>query len=152
MSVSGRIDSLNLIDGLHMSPIPLEVGNEMTTSKWLMAIQDKINKVIADGNAWQENAEQYTDEKVKLVNQELQKLYDSLTNGDIIQDGSIDLDKMSSNFIANLEKLIVENVDSVAKFATFGLDDDGHFVAYVPNKWNDIKFTTDMEGHLILEY
>lgn len=48
------------------------------------------------------------------------------------------------------------------KAVFFGLTDDGYFVAYIPDSWNDIKFNTtefDIDipecqdyGHLVLTY
>jgi hypothetical protein len=36
-------------------------------------------------------------------------------------------------------------------FISFGLE-NGCFVAYIPDSWDDISFSTDTDGHLILEF
>lgn len=54
----------------------------------------------------------------------------------------------------NMERIIRESMLMV----WFGLTDDGHFVAYIPDSWDDIQFDTGMEygtekyGRLILLY
>ena len=61
-----------------------------------------------------------------------------------------------------VEKWIDEHLQyvftHVAKQVYFGLTQDGHFVAYIPNSWNDIIFDTgaiygiDTYGRLILRW
>lgn len=63
---------------------------------------------------------------------------------------------------AQVEKWVTENLDyifsHVVKQLFFGLSQDGYFVAYIPNSWNDIVFDTgwnfgdDTYGRLILRY
>lgn len=48
------IDSIDLFNGLHINPIPLEFGNEITTSEFLSALQKKINDVIKICNELEE--------------------------------------------------------------------------------------------------
>lgn len=54
----------------------------------------------------------------------------------------------------NLQQL----VHSLAKQVMFGLDNRGHLVAYIPDSWEFLKFSTDMGtnsptyGHLIMAY
>ncbi len=54
----------------------------------------------------------------------------------------------------NLQQL----VHSLAKQVMFGLDNRGHLVAYIPDSWEFLRFSTDMGtgsptyGHLILAY
>lgn len=59
---------------------------------------------------------------------------------------------------------LIDLVGATIKNVFFGLTDDGHFVAYIPDSWSDITFnTTDYDiiltahpevdyGHLILSY
>ena len=65
------IEHINLIDGMNIQPIPLSAGNEITTTKWLMAIQDKINKIIDMGNAWEKNANEYSDHNRAEIQKEI---------------------------------------------------------------------------------
>lgn len=59
------------------------------------------------------------------------------------------------------EKNAVEILGQFVRFVFFGLTLDGHFVAYIPESWNDIifgtsgydDFPTDTDfGHLTLSY
>ena len=67
------------------------------------------------------------------------------------------------NFDENAEKVLREIIDKyIATMVFFGLTDDGYFVAYIPDSWDDITFRTteldiflDIEpeyGHLVLVY
>ena len=55
-----------------------------------------------------------------------------------------------------LDKNMIELLRRAIKMVMFGLTDDGYFVAYVPESWNDIRFDTIMDysninyGHLVL--
>jgi hypothetical protein len=144
------IEHINIVDGFNLNPIPLEAGQAMTTTKWLMAIQDKVNKIIDAGNLWETNANNYTDEKTKIIQKEYDDLMVLLNNGNIIPDGSIDLKKLKPTFINDLQNVILEFVHNSAKFVAFGINKDGYFYADIPDTWDDIGFSTDVEGHLCL--
>ena len=71
--------------------------------------------------------------------------------------------KIVQDWIANYdEDKIIELLDRYVKFVFFGLTEDGYFVAYIPESWNDIQFSTSgyddftsiepEYGHLILSY
>jgi hypothetical protein len=49
-------DKMNLLggefQGLNMNPIPMEFSQQMTTTKWLMALLAKIDEVIGFTNGW----------------------------------------------------------------------------------------------------
>ena len=77
-----------------------------------------------------------------------------------------DMDEVQSwidNFDENAEKLFKEMIeDYIGTMVFFGITDDGYFVAYIPEKWDDITFYTtgyDIDlpiepeyGHLVLAY
>ena len=61
------------------------------------------------------------------------------------------------------EKIIKEEIEKyIATMIFFGITDDGYFVAYIPESWDDITFnTTGLDinvpiqpeyGHLVLSY
>ena len=73
--------------------------------------------------------------------------------------------KWSDEFIESLLKWyrynIVDIIGELIKQVFFGITDDGYFVAYIPESWNDITFgTTGLDdfpegieyGHLTLSY
>lgn len=86
--------------------------------------------------------------------EELKKLYDDFMAGNF-----------TPEFLAQLNKWVVQNaasiIDQLTKMVFFGITDDGYFVAYIPDTWDDITFNTsglditvpDLDyGHLILSY
>lgn len=65
-------------------------------------------------------------------------------------------------YLEQIEKWVNENLETLyhllVKQVYFGLTDDGHFVAYIPESWDDIIFDTgfdyssDLYGRLILRW
>lgn len=86
--------------------------------------------------------------------EELKKIVDDIYNGTLTPA----LDKSLRIWInKNMESIIADAV----KMVFFGITDDGYFVAYIPDSWNDITFgTTGLDdfpsgieyGHLTLSY
>lgn len=70
--------------------------------------------------------------------------------------------KYASLYIEAMRKWIAENlveiVGQIVKFVWFGLDDDGHFVAYIPTSWRFLTFDMVADpdspdyGRLLLSY
>lgn len=68
-----------------------------------------------------------------------------------------------NNFDENVDKMLKEIIENyIATMVFFGITDDGYFVAYIPENWDDITFyTTELDifldiepeyGHLVLAY
>lgn len=114
---------------------------------WLIRQVNSYDDVIKVLNDWiAENQPKIDD---------FEKLYEMLISGDLplgVQEGIF---KWCSENIADILGSIVKNV-------FFGLTQDGYFVAYIPDSWDDITFnTSEMDiflpnvpeyGHLILSY
>lgn len=69
--------------------------------------------------------------------------------------------KVVQEWIDNFDTSYIEEIiNQYVKMVFFGLTQDGHFVAYIPDSWNDIVFSTSQYddftslepdyGHLIL--
>ena len=85
---------------------------------------------------------------------ELKKLYDDLINGVFPEKLEMSLKEWT---VKNTYSIIGDAI----KIVLFGLTEDGHFVAYIPENWNEIIFgTTGLDnfpigydfGHLTLTY
>lgn len=86
---------------------------------------------------------------------ELKQIYDDLINGRFN-------DKVKNAFYKWMEQNALDIVGRLATTVFFGLTDSGHFVAYIPESWDDITFKTteydysvpcfDEYGHLVLIY
>ena len=65
-------------------------------------------------------------------------------------------------YLPPVKQWVDENVQNfvaeIVKYVQFGLSDDGHFVAYIPDSWDFLNFTTitdtssDLYGHLVMYY
>lgn len=146
------IDKLSLFNGLNVNPIPLEFSQALSTTEMLASIEASINVIIKLSNDFIINANKYTDSQKNNLQTQIDNLMLMLQNGNIIPNGSIDLAKLNPSFLKNLQNIAIKYVHESASFVTFGLSDDGHFMVYIPETWSDIIFSTDTEGHLILNF
>ena len=113
---------------------------------WILAHMKDIISEIDNLDSWKVQHEQEYNE--------LKELVDKLYTGDF-----------PPEFVTSLIKWYEDNIiDIIGEFVKqvfFGLTDDGHFVAYIPESWDDIIFgTTGLDdfpagieyGHLTLTY
>lgn len=93
-------------------------------------------------------------EELKQEYDKLDQFYDDIMTGDFPESFKVAL----ANW---LEENAVEILGQFVRFVFFGLTQDGHFVAYIPESWSDITFgTTGYDdfpegvdfGHLTLFY
>lgn len=148
--MSKLIEHVNLVDGFNLNPISMEAGQTMTTTKWLMGIQDKVNKIIDLGNQWEIQANEYTDEQAKILQAEINELMRMVETGEIVKDGSLSFAKFNKSFLEDFNDTIIQAIHNATKFVTFGLDKD-YFCAWIPSTWNEIDFSTSENGELCLE-
>lgn len=65
---------------------------------------------------------------------------------------------MKDDFLKWADNNMPDIIQRMTEFVFFGLTDDGHFVAYVPESWNFLKFDTILKccspcyGRLIINY
>lgn len=113
---------------------------------WLIKNVKSSNDAIAALEAWKAGAEGTISD--------LQKLLDDIAAGNF-----------PAEISSAIKNWIVRNFNDIVgdmiKTVWFGLTDDGYFVAYIPESWQDVTFrttdydmTTDMMpefGHLVLQ-
>ena len=113
---------------------------------WLIKNVKSSNDAIAALEAWKAGAEGTISD--------LQKLLDDIAAGNF-----------PAEISGAIKNWIVRNFDEIVgdmiKTVWFGLTDDGYFVAYIPESWQDVTFRTteyDMTtelmpefGHLVLQ-
>lgn len=110
---------------------------------------EKVSKILSTVESLDEWRTQHEEEY-----EELKEFYDDLMNG-----------KYPEDFEEHLKKWIQRNaldiVGDMVHMVFFGITDDGYFVAYIPESWEDIIFgTTGLDdfpagvdyGHLTLSF
>ena len=113
---------------------------------WLLETVKEIIKEVDSLDVWKVQHE--------AEYEQLKTLYDQLYSGDF-PPGMYD----------TLHQWVVDNTESIIgssiKMVFFGVTDDGHFVAYIPDSWSDLVFGTSGYddfpigidyGHLTLSY
>ena len=116
---------------------------------WLLSKMKSFLSWMEETDAWKtEYAEAYEDYK---------KMIDDIENGTFP-------DSIKNAFSKWMEQNGLDLVGHLVKMVFFGLTDDGHFIAYIPESWDDIVFNTvDYDiilpahpeykyGHLVLSY
>ena len=83
--------------------------------------------------------------KLKEVEDTL-KEYADILDGKIEDFDNIILEKTKKWLDENMEGILTQAVQLV----WFGLTDDGHFMAVIPENWSDVQFDTTNEGQLML--
>lgn len=114
---------------------------------------DWILKVVYESSA---SAADIRDrlEKLELDNESMMQLYNEIMAGDFP-------DPIKEGFSLWMRENGLEIIGELATMVFFGLTNDGYFVAYVPESWDDLQFgTTGLDtfpvdigyGHLTISY
>ena len=117
---------------------------------WFLKLAEYLKSTADTMNRWKAEHEQEYQELLAHVNA-IQDWIDGLEEGDIPQ---ALLDGLASWIDKNIEDLIGKNI----RYVWFGLTDDGYFVAYMPESWQELWFDTVMDfqneyyGHLLIKY
>lgn len=87
------------------------------------------------------------------INEEITQIYELLEK---IKNGEY-VDLYLPSIIAWINKNLKELVKDIVTYVSFGISDDGYFVAYIPDTWDFLTFDTipwgePLEGHLVLEW
>lgn len=133
--------------------LPAVFDDSLSYYELVAKVVGKLNEVIASNNELAgyvgTNTRDIAQLKgdVELLNSEFEKV----KNGNY-----------ASLYITALGKWLSENlinvVGEIVKFVWFGLDDDGHFVAYIPTSWRFLTFDMVADpdspdyGRLLLSY
>lgn len=133
--------------------LPLVYDDSLSYYELLCKVVNYINELIHNDQILQEMVESWNYDIDALEKQieDLQKELDKFANGELIPEYVLAL----QNFIdENLEGI----VGRIVKFVSFGINEEGYFVALIPKTWNFIHFETivdpnsELYGHLILNW
>lgn len=101
-----------------------------------------------------DNLEDWKDETQAVINA-INQLVNDINSGNFPNE-------MKNSIIDFIKSNFYNIVGEMLKMVFFGLTDSGYFVAYIPESWEDIKFSTSEYddstplqpefGHLILSY
>lgn len=114
---------------------------------WLLSRMKELLVQLKDLEDWKTEWEEEYNALMQLIN-------------DI--EAGIFPDSIQQAFQSWMEKNAISIVGKLVKMVFFGLTDDGYFVAYIPEGWDDIIFnTTQLDifipgfteyGHLVLSF
>ena len=115
---------------------------------------DWIIKRVKEYIAKVDSLEDWKDETQAVIDA-INQLVKDINNGDFP-------DEMKKGITDFIKNNFYDIVGEMIKMVFFGLTDSGYFVAYIPESWEDIKFSTSEYddstplqpeyGHLILSY
>lgn len=110
--------------------------------KMIKANKDNIENLYNIFNEWADSADR------------IKELYQAIVSGDYPQE-------LEDSLIKWVQDNAIDIVGDMVKMVFFALNDDGYFVAFMPENWDDITFATagldDFPagvdyGHLTLTY
>lgn len=78
-------------------------------------------------------------------------MLDNFIKGYTIPAGTITLEQLSFGIMEQLQEWVKVYMYDKTAFVSFGIE-DGYFVAYIPETWTDLTFSTDLDGHLVLTF
>ena len=113
---------------------------------WLIKTVKEMAAIINTLEEWQREHEE--------AFEQFQALYDAIISGNFPE-------SIVNAFYSWMSRNALDLVGQLVKMVIFGLTDDGHFVAYIPESWADIIFnTTGLDitipgidyGHLTLSF
>lgn len=114
----------------------------------------KINQFTAQITAQQTTFEDGINIKMEQLQNTVQECYEEIEkikNGDYIE---VYVQALANWIDNNLQVM----VSKVVKYVWFAINEDGYFVAYIPDKWDFIDFNTELDpdnedyGKLALEW
>lgn len=115
----------------------------------LEGFQDKIDELAIR----QDQVEEAFAGLQETVDREIQNMYDILEK---IKNGEY-LDLYLESIKAYIDKNLQIFVANLVKYVSFGISDDGYFVADIPDTWEFLEFETvpwdqPLAGHLVLRW
>lgn len=113
---------------------------------WLIKKCKTLNDAIDALNQWKEDTQPTIDD--------FKALYEDIISGNLPE-------AMKLGLFEWMERNAIDIVGQLVKMVFFGITDDGYFVAYIPESWDDIIFGTSglddfpagvEYGHLTLSF
>lgn len=117
---------------------------------WFLKVANYVKTTADTMNEWKAAHEKEYEELLQHVNA-IQDWIDGLEEGDIPE---ALINGLAAWIDKNIEDLIGKNI----RYVWFGLTNDGYFVAYMPESWQELWFDTVMDfqneyyGHLLIKY
>lgn len=127
--------------------LPLVYDESLSYYELLCKVVDYLNKLIDGNNEIRDILDIHEKDILQLKTDVdfLQHEIEKVKNGEYV---SLYLDSIIEWIDKNLQELVAR----IAKFVWFELNDEGYFIAVIPDNWSDIQFSSTEDGHLILEY
>lgn len=117
---------------------------------WFLHVAQYVKETADTMNEWKATHEKEYQDLKELV-EALEKWIYDFSQGDIPE---AILEGLKVWIDSNVQDLLSRNI----KYVWFGLTDDGYFVAYMPERWQELWFDTVMDfeseyyGHLLIKY
>ena len=117
---------------------------------WFLKVAQYVKETADTMNEWKATHEkEYRD--LKRAVEAIEDWIQDIEDGDIPEALLAGMETWIDN---NVQQLIGKNI----RYVWFGLTNDGHFVAYMPESWDELWFDTVMDfaneyyGHLLIKY
>ena len=133
--------------------LPLVYDDSLSYYEVLCRIVKYVNDIIEQEKEYGELIEQLSGDVNQLKSDvaTLETEIEKIKNGEYMSEY---IDALANWIDQNLQDLVAK----IVKYVFFGLSNDGHFVAHIPESWNFIQFDTIMDtssdyyGHLVMQW
>lgn len=133
--------------------LPLVYEDSLSYYEVICKLVSRTNEIVEEMKNYADFFEEFqtTSDEIKRDMENIEGELEKIKNGAYVE---VYIDALGEWIDNNLQELVAK----IVKFVSFGLTDDGYFVAYIPRTWEFIKFDTivdtndELYGHLILEW
>ena len=133
--------------------LPLVYDESLSYYEVLCKLMDYVQNIINNENELKKLIDSNTNDisELKEKTNEMLKELDKIKNGEYVD---LYIEQLASYIDNNLKGI----VGRIVKYVSFGLTDNGKFIAYIPESWDFLRFDTEMNpnsdlyGHLILTW
>lgn len=128
---------------LYRTRLPVSFDNSLDLYEQFVSVIEHFNELIKNNNSIIDFIYLSKKEQDEIIADVRKDLDDFLKNKEI-------------EFIKFINLWLDTNMEAILLKATkmvwFGLTDDGHFMAVIPETWDQITFDTTNNGELMLKY
>ena len=145
MNIDNRLDRIqNCLTHLAQHPMPLEFHNSLTTGEFLMELYTLIKEYLEMGDMTKNEILEEINKRIDGIKDEVL----NLVSNDLYVNHLFD-------FLKNeIGHLVDEAIQASLQFISFGLTEDGHFCAYIPENLEGMHLATSFNepdfGNLVL--
>lgn len=148
VEINDKAKKIDLFDGLNVHPVPLDFTNSLTTTEFLLALQNKVNELVETWNISFEKIKEYTKEEqvriIEIVSQSIENLNTeirNLINSEITEtEAKIETNKTElTENINNIKSELLERITSLERILNLISNGESIDLSELYNNYSEIN-------------